>query len=212
MVRAYEMPYGWDDHYDEGHLLLLYPNEARRHPRPETIQEFFHRLSVTRRHNLPGRGAWNWKTWHWEHELESPEAALERIYQEHRQYGETPGEFSERFFMAGAAHNDNDDASFLRRIAWNAETFADPRLKKATATLDITMEEAKRVNLPRSLHLPHASAFRNSLRLNGGEIVVDQDALYRWMAKARGWRMWKSPRYDEHFHYMIEAVDLIKAA
>jgi hypothetical protein len=210
LVRAYEMPAGWDSIYDEGHLRFLIPNEARRHPRPETYDEFLYRLSMTRRHYRPGIGFWNWNTWHWEHEWEEPEETLQRIFAEHRQ-DESWGEFAERFYNAGAAHNDADDTMFLARIAWNAETFSDPSLRTATATLDIPLKEAHRVNWPRGgphPAMPYAFALRNSLRLSfdRSEIVVDERALDRWMRwqwdnrrKQLGmWRFWL------HFWYNPE--------
>lgn len=208
LVRVYEMPAGWDRNYDEGHLRFLYPNDTARHPTPESVEQFLYRLAMTRRHYRPGRGQWNWDTWHWEHEWEEPEETLERIFQEHRLPAESPGTFTERFFSEGAAHNDADDHAFLRRIAWDAETFADSTLRLATAKLDLPFEEAQYWNRPRSLRLPYASAFRNSLRLSGDKqnIMVDLDALERWTRKHLWKRPWDITRLGERRRDLLATV------
>lgn len=200
LVRAYEMPGTWDKRYAEGHVRILYPNEARRIPYREEMDQFYDRIAFSRKHRTD-RKFWNRQTMRWDYELEAPEEVWGRIFRENRIPDETHGEFFERFFNAGAAYNDRDDQMFLSRIAWNAETFADLSLRTAPAKVDISLEEAHRLNLPRKLKMEHAPALRNSLRIRRGELIVDEMVLAERLSRDVG------PGFDPIFRALMEAVE-----
>lgn len=189
---------------------MLIPAWENRMP-PESVEQFATRLYMQWRKATSTKKRWSWETWNFENEIVWEEFGdfWERTASTHRLAGESNGEFIERFYSEGAAINDEDDTLFLRRVAWTAEIFNDPSLATATAKLDLSLEEADRLNRPRKLRMPYAGSLRNALRFSFDkqEIVVDHEALRRWLRHDIGWKFWDYWEFEEIYRSLLLAVE-----